>query len=76
MAGEPARRVSEFRNSEAGGSAYNRGHPIKEGRATKEIGEMMTLSPRTIETHRKNMRKKFGIEKKRGNLRSHLLILQ
>ena len=76
MAGEPARQVSEFRNSEAGGSAYNRGHLIKEDRTTKEIAEMMTLSPRTIETHRKNMRKKFGIEKKRGNLRSHLLILQ
>jgi len=48
---------------------------IKEGKNTKEIGEVMTLSPRTIETHRKNMRKKLGIEKK-GNLRSHLLTLQ
>jgi PAS domain S-box-containing protein len=51
-------------------------HLIREGKTTKEIGEVMGLSPRTIETHRKNMRKKFGIEKKRGNLRSHLLILQ
>jgi DNA-binding CsgD family transcriptional regulator len=51
-------------------------HLIKEGKTTKEIGEMMALSPRTIETHRKNMRKKFGIAKKKGNLRSHLLTLQ
>lgn len=51
-------------------------HLIKEGKTTKEIGEMMALSPRTIETHRKNMRKKLGIVKKKGNLRSHLLTLQ
>jgi len=49
---------------------------IKEGRTTKEIGELMALSPRTIETHRKNMRKKLGIEKNKGNLRSHLLSFQ
>jgi PAS domain S-box-containing protein len=49
---------------------------LKEGKTTKEIGELMALSPRTIETHRKNMRKKLGIEKKKGNLRSHLLTFQ
>ena len=42
----------------------------------KEIGKIMALSPRTIETHRKNMRRKLGIEKKKGNLRSHLLAFQ
>ncbi len=46
---------------------------IKEGKTTKEIGEVMTLSPRTIETHRKNIRKKLGIKKKRRNLRSQLM---
>ena len=51
-------------------------HLIKEGKTTKEIGKMMALSPRTIETHRKNMRRKLGIEKKKGNLRSHLLTFQ
>jgi len=49
---------------------------IKEGKNTKEIGEVMTLSPRTIETHRKNIRKKLGIEKRKGNLRSYLLTFQ
>jgi len=51
-------------------------HFIKEGRTTKEIAEVMALSPRTIETHRKNIRKKLGIEKKKENLSSHLLPLQ
>ena len=51
-------------------------HFIKEGRTTKEIAEVMALSPRTIETHRKNIRKKLGIEKKKENLRSRLLPLQ
>jgi len=51
-------------------------HLIREGKTTKEIGEVMALSPRTIETHRKNMRKKLGIEKNKGNLRSHLLSFQ
>jgi len=49
---------------------------IKEGKTTKEIGEMMAVSPRTIETHRKNIRKKLGIEKKKGNLRSQLLLFK
>jgi len=49
---------------------------IKEGKSTKEIGEVMVLSPRTIETHRKNMRRKLGLEKRKGNLRSHLLTFQ
>ena len=49
---------------------------IKEGKTTKEIGEIMAVSPRTIETHRKNIRRKLGIEKKKGNLRSRLLTFQ
>jgi PAS domain S-box-containing protein len=49
---------------------------IKEGKTTKEIGEMMGVSPRTIETHRKNIRRKLGIGKKKGNLRSRLLTFQ
>ena len=49
---------------------------IKEGKTNKEIGEVLALSVRTIETHRKNMRKKLSIENKKGNLRSHLLTLQ
>ena len=49
---------------------------IKDGKTNKEIGEILALSVRTIETHRKNMRKKLSLGKKNGNLRSHLLTLQ
>jgi DNA-binding CsgD family transcriptional regulator len=49
---------------------------IKQGKRTKDIGELMALSPRTIETHRKSLRKKLGLEKKKRNLRSRLLTFQ
>ena len=49
---------------------------IKEGKTTKEIAEVMALSPRTIETHRKKIRTKLGLAKRKENLRSHLLPLQ
>ena len=51
-------------------------HLIKEGKTTKEIAKLMTVSPRTIESYRDNMRKKFGIKNKNVNLRSHLLSIQ
>ena len=46
---------------------------IRHGINSKEIAELMGLSPQTIYNHRKNIRKKFGLENKRTNLRSHLL---
>jgi len=49
---------------------------IRHGSPTKEIAELLNLSPRTVETHRKNIRRKIGLEGKRANLRSHLLSLQ
>jgi PAS domain S-box-containing protein len=48
---------------------------IKEGRTTKEIAEVMSLSPRTVDAHRDNIRRKIGIKNKKANLRSHLLSL-
>jgi PAS domain S-box-containing protein len=48
---------------------------IRHGSSTKKIAEIMNVSPRTVETHRKNIRRKIGLERKRANLRSHLLSL-
>lgn len=46
---------------------------IRHGYTTKEIASFMNVSPRTVETHRKNIRRKIGLEGKKANLRSHLL---
>jgi DNA-binding CsgD family transcriptional regulator len=46
---------------------------IRYGIDSKEIADIMDLSPRTIYNHRKNIRKKFRIKNKKTNLRSHLL---
>jgi DNA-binding CsgD family transcriptional regulator len=48
-------------------------HLIRFGSSSKEIADIMGLSPRTIYNHRKNIRKKLGIENKETNLRSYLL---
>lgn len=46
---------------------------IKHGNTTKKIATIMNISPRTVDAHRKNIRTKVGLKKKRANLRSHLL---
>jgi PAS domain S-box-containing protein len=48
---------------------------IRHGSSTKKIAEIMNVSPKTVETHRKNIRRKIGLDRKRANLRSHLLSL-
>jgi DNA-binding NarL/FixJ family response regulator len=46
---------------------------IKSGKSTKEIANILNLSVRTIETHRKNIRNKMGLKQKKQSLRSSLL---
>jgi PAS domain S-box-containing protein len=49
---------------------------VKHGRTSKEIAEILNLSNLTIASHRKSIRKKIGITRKKGSLRTHLLSLQ
>ena len=48
---------------------------VKQGATTKEIAAIMNLGVSTIDFHRNNIRKKFGIKNKKINLRTYLLSL-
>ena len=45
---------------------------IRQGRTSKQLSEILSLSCRTIESHRKSIRKKLGLQHSKTNLRSHL----
>ncbi len=47
----------------------------KHGNTSKKIEKIMNISPRTVDTHKKNIRRKIGLEGKKANLRSYLLSL-
>jgi DNA-binding CsgD family transcriptional regulator len=49
---------------------------VKDGKANKEIAELLCISINTILSHRKNLRTKLGLKKKRINLRNYLLSLE
>ncbi|MBW1769208.1 MAG: PAS domain S-box protein [Deltaproteobacteria bacterium] len=49
---------------------------IRQGMTTKEVAELLGLSRKTIESHRKNIRSKFGIQNRNENLRTHLMSIQ
>lgn len=46
---------------------------VRQGRTTTQIAELMHLSRRTIEAHRRNIRAKFGLTHQKTNLRTYLL---
>lgn len=48
---------------------------IKQGKTTKAIADLLSVSPKTIETHRKKIREKIGIKNKKENLSTHLMEL-
>lgn len=45
---------------------------VRRGKTTKEIAAFVNLSPKTIERHRENIRKKINIKNKKINLQSYL----
>lgn len=48
---------------------------VREGFSTKAIASALSLSPETVSIHRKNIRKKLGLDSKADNLRSYLITL-
>lgn len=46
---------------------------VKDGKASKEIADILNVSETTVHFHRKNLRKKFGLSNSQTNLRSYLL---
>lgn len=46
---------------------------VLQRKTTKEIAEILDISPRTVDTHRNNIRKKLRIKEKSKSLREHLI---
>ncbi len=49
---------------------------VASGIPSTEIGDILHISEKTVETHRRTIRKKLGINKKKINLRSFLLSMR
>jgi DNA-binding CsgD family transcriptional regulator len=48
-------------------------HLVKQGKSNKQIAELLDISVRSVESHRRMIRRKLGLRGKDRNLRSFLL---
>ncbi len=46
---------------------------VKDGKASKEIADILNVAETTVHFHRKNLRKKFGLSNSQTNLRGYLI---
>jgi PAS domain S-box-containing protein len=49
---------------------------IVQGKRTKEIAEVLSVTPKAVEVHRNNLRRKLGLTRQKTGLRTHLLALR
>ena len=49
---------------------------VREGKTTKEMADLLNISDKTIQDHRKNIRKKLRIINKKVNLKSYLMAFE
>lgn len=49
---------------------------IKEGKTSKEIGQILNVSKSAIDVHRYRLRKKVGLNRRKTNLRNHLAAMK
>ncbi len=62
---EFSKRLKE-RAPEISSAEFKVAHLIRGAMTTKEIAKVLQVSPRTIETHRENLRKKLGLNEKQS----------
>lgn len=48
---------------------------VRQGRSSKDIAEILNIGETTVHFHRRNLRIKFGLKKRHGNLRAYLMSL-
>lgn len=46
---------------------------VKDGLTSKEIADILCITPRTVEFHRESIRARLGLKGRKANLRTHLL---